>query len=243
MFMNTAKPPFNDINVRKAILHGVDRKALIDVALFGLHQPSEGPISSNTIFYTKKVEGMYPYDAEKAKKLLDDAGWKMGSDGIRAKDGQRFSVDFLNFPAYQPIGVALQALLKPLGIEVNVKIFDQPTRVAMSSNGDGHLYTNTVVASDPGTIQIFYHSKNIGALNWSRVSDPAIDAALDNQAKEPDQAKRAKYFEDLQLKIMENAQIYPMYIFARLHGVSSKVQNFRNNALGNYPFFYEMSLA
>jgi peptide/nickel transport system substrate-binding protein len=242
-FMNTQLGPTADINVRKAILHGLGRKQLIDTALFGLYDPAEGPLSPNTLFYSKKVEGMYPYDTAKAQALLEQAGWKLGADGVREKDGQKLSIDFVNWPAAQPMVIATQGLLQPLGIQVNVKIFDQATRVQMGHNGEGHLFSTGLLDSEPGGIQLLYHSKNIGSFNWARYKDAELDTLLEQQATETDTAKRGALFERIQMKIMENALIYPAYVFARLHAVSSSVKDFRVNALGSYPYFYEMSLA
>ncbi len=242
MFMNTEKPPFNDVNVRKAILYGLNRPDLINTAFFGLYTPADGPLADNTLYYSKKVAGMYPYDPEKAKQLLDAAGWKVGPDGVRAKDGQKMVVDYVNLTTYEPLVIATQSLLKPLGIQVNVKVFDQATRVSMGHKGEGNLFSTAVIDSDPGAIQLVYHSRNLGSFNWSRIKDTDLDKLLDDQAKEPDTAKRAALLEQAQVRIMENAYSFPVYNFARLFAVSSKVKGFRTHPLGSYPYFYEMSL-
>ena len=96
--------------------------------------------------------------------------------------------------------------------------------------------------SEPGAITLFYHSTNLGGFNWARYGDPEMDELLDAQAIEPDTSKRAEMLEQIQLKVMENALIYPAYVFARLHGVNAAVNGFRVNALGSYPYFYEISL-
>jgi peptide/nickel transport system substrate-binding protein len=242
-FMNTELEPTSDINVRKAILHGLDRQALIDTALFGLYDPAEGPLSPNTLYYTPEVEGLYPYDLETATALLEESGWTVGTDGIREKDGQRLEIDFVNWPGAQAMVVATQALLQPLGIQVNVSIFEQAVRVQMGHDGDGHLFSTALLDSEPGAIVLFYHSKNLGGFNWARVNDPDLDEWLDAQAIEPDSAARGELLKQIQLRVMESALIYPGYVFARLHGVHQNVQGFRVNALGSYPYFYEMWLS
>lgn len=242
-FMNTERAPTDDIRVRQAILHGMGRQDLIDTALFGLYDPAEGPLSPNTLYYSPAVEGMYPYDPERANALLDEAGWVMGNDGIREKDGERLEIDFVNWPAAQPMVIATQALLNPIGIHVNVAIFDQGTRVQMGHDGEGHLFSTGLLDSEPGAISLFYHSKNLGSFNWARVNDPEMDELLDAQAIEPDPAARAEILAQIQTKVMDQALIYPAYVFARLHGVNPSVSDFRVNALGSYPYFYEMSMA
>ena len=241
-FMNTERVPTDDIRVRQAILHGLNRQDLIDTALFGYYDPAEGPLSPNTLYYSPQVEGLYPYDVEAANALLEEAGWTVGADGIREKDGQRLEIDFVNWPAAQPMVITTQALLRPLGIHVNVAIFDQATRVQMGHDGEGHLFSTGLLDSEPGAITLFYHSKNIGSFNWARYSDPELDELLDAQAIEPDTTLRGGMLEQIQLRVMENALTYPAYVFARLHGVNSAVSGFRVNALGSFPYFYEMSI-
>ena len=242
IFMNTEKAPFNDINVRKAIMHGLNRPELINAAFFGLYSPADTPIADNTLYHAKKAVGMYPYDMEKAKKLLDDAGWKAGADGVRAKDGQKLAVDFVDLTTYEPKVVATQALLKPLGVQVNVKVFDQATRVNMGHKGEGHMFSTALLDSEPGAIQLLYHSRNLGGFNWSRIKDAELDKALDDQAKEPDPTKRAALIEQAVMKIMENAWSFPIYNFARLFGVNPKLKGFRVHPIGSYPYLYEVSL-
>lgn len=242
IFMNTEKAPFNDINVRKAIMHGLNRTELINAAFFGLYTPADTPIADNTLYHTKKAVGMYPYDMEKAKKYLEDAGWKPGPDGVRVKNGEKLAVDFVDLTTYEPKVVATQALLKPLGITVNVKALDQATRVAMGHKGDGHMFSTALLDSDPGAIQLVYHSRNLGGFDWSRIKDAELDKLLDDQAKEPDTTKRAALLEQAVMKIMENAWSFPIYNFARLFGVSPKVKNFRTHPIGSYPYLYEVSL-
>ena len=242
IFMNTEKAPFNDINVRKAIMHGLNRPELINAAFFGLYSPADTPIADNTLYHAKKAVGMYPYDMEKAKKLLDDAGWKAGADGVRVKDGQKLAVDFVDLTTYEPKVVATQALLKPLGVQVNVKVFDQATRVNMGHKGEGHMFSTALLDSEPGAIQLLYHSRNLGGFNWSRIKDAELDKALDDQAKEPDPTKRAALIEQAVMKIMENAWSFPIYNFARLFGVNPKLKGFRVHPIGSYPYLYEVSL-
>jgi peptide/nickel transport system substrate-binding protein len=242
IFLNTEKPPFDDINVRKALHYGLNRTELINTAFFGLYTPADGPIADNTLYYSKKASGVYPYDMNKAKQLLDTAGWIMGSDGVRAKGGQKLVVDFVDLTTYEPKVVATQALLKPLGFQVNVKVFDQATRVAMSHKGDGHMFSTGLIDSDPGAIQLTYHSRNYNSFDWSRIKDATLDKLLDDQAKEPDTTKRAALLEQVQTRIMDNAWSFSIYNFARLFAANASIKGFRVHPLGSYPYLYEVSL-
>jgi peptide/nickel transport system substrate-binding protein len=76
--------------------YAVDRKTVIDKVLNGLADPLETFVGSKNPFYNKKVEkDAYTYDPAKAKALLDQAGWRVGTDGIREKDGKKLKLRFM----------------------------------------------------------------------------------------------------------------------------------------------------
>jgi len=241
LFLNTERAPTDDLAVRQAIQYGINRTDLIDTALFGIYTPAEGPISPRTVGYAKAVEGRYPYDKAKAESLLDGAGWTMGGDGFRAKNGTRLALTIITHAQFKPIATGIQGLLKPLGFDVAVDIRTAAAATDANGKGEGTGGITGLVDSDPGGIQLLYHSKNYGGFDWSRVKDPQIDGLLDQQAVATDEATRAKLLADLQVAIMDKALIYPMYQGAFLYGVSGKVQNLRTNVLA-YPYYADVWL-
>jgi peptide/nickel transport system substrate-binding protein len=90
MGFNLRDPRLSDKNVRKALVYGFDRKAFADLYYKGYAEVCNQPISQVSWAYSKDAD-KYEYNIDKAKKLLDDAGWKEGSDGVREKDGQKLS--------------------------------------------------------------------------------------------------------------------------------------------------------
>jgi peptide/nickel transport system substrate-binding protein len=239
LFMNVEKPPFDNLNVRKAVLHGMNHDEVVQTGLFGLYKPAQGPFSENLRFYSKKVEGMYPYDPTKAGQLLDEAGWRLGSDGIRAKDGQPLKLISLTFPGFQPLIVATQALLRKIGMDVDVRVFDQNTRVQMTHRGEHHFGSTGFVTSDPLGVSLLFHSRNIGGFAWSRYKSDAFDKLWDDAAVETNTEKRAALYESIQLEIMQQALVYPMAQLTRLNFTSSKVKGMRQDARGVYPWMYD----
>jgi peptide/nickel transport system substrate-binding protein len=93
---NTLKPELSDVRVRRAMTYAVDRKTVIDKVLNGLADPLETFVGSKNPFYNKKVEkDAYTFDPAKAKALLDQAGWRVGTDGIREKDGKKLKLRYM----------------------------------------------------------------------------------------------------------------------------------------------------
>ncbi len=124
--LNTVRGPFTDVRVRQAFALGQDRPANIESAFLGV-VPSEGngTVSQSTPGYNAETADDYPYDPQRANRLLDQAGWTgRDADGIRTKDGQRLSVRIvfgLNSIVTAEASTVLQNLqeqVRPLGFEV-----------------------------------------------------------------------------------------------------------------------------
>jgi peptide/nickel transport system substrate-binding protein len=131
-FLNAANPPTDDLKVRQALLYGTDRAAIVKTIFQGLSPVAYGPWSHSALGYDKSVEPMYPYDAGKARALLDEAGWKAGADGIRLKDGRRLTLEtYLQTWGYlSETGQMLQAQFKQIGVELKTQIVAFPAAQA-----------------------------------------------------------------------------------------------------------------
>ncbi len=124
---NLSHPIVADIRVREAIRYAIDRKSLADKITHGYSVVQESVVPTvNPIAPTAAEVPLVGYDPDKAKQLLDEAGWKVGPDGIRVKNGQRLS---LEFPYYTGSATAdstveyLRAALKAVGVEIQTRQF------------------------------------------------------------------------------------------------------------------------
>ena len=91
MNINVTSGPTKELAVRQAMLYAIDEDMMVNLIFFGANPAAKGPLSSGSWAYWDGVEKMYPYNPEKAKSLLDKAGWKdTNGDGIREKNFRRF---------------------------------------------------------------------------------------------------------------------------------------------------------
>jgi ABC-type transport system substrate-binding protein len=123
---NLRRPMFHDLKVRQALAQAVNVSQMIKYILYGHGVQSTGIFTPQMWFFDTSVKPL-PYDTEAAKKLLDEAGWKPCPDGIRVKDGKRFSFTLLannGNEVRRDIATLIQDDLKQVGIEVKVEIYE-----------------------------------------------------------------------------------------------------------------------
>lgn len=120
--LNTTHDILGDKSVRQALQHATNRQAISEGIFYGL-EPAADTLYSTTVPYCDVGLEPYAYDADKAARLLDEAGWTMGSDGVRAKDGQKLALDLLynsDSVTEKTISEYLQSEYLKLGISLNI---------------------------------------------------------------------------------------------------------------------------
>lgn len=154
---------FDDVNVRQAISHAIDRKALADSLYFGHAVGTYGPIAPNVRWYDKGVEQFNQFDLDKANSLLDAAGWKMGSGGVREKNGQKLSWEHLadsGQPTTSPIiDQAVVAMLAKAGVDMRLKAVDDATFNSQVYAGTKHpaSWSYEWLWSSPIDLLVYFH--------------------------------------------------------------------------------------
>ena len=123
---NLRRPMFQDLRVRQALAQAVNVAQMIKHIIYGRGVQSTGIFTPQVWFFDPSVKPL-PYDPAAARKLLDEAGWKVGPDGIRVKEGKRFSFTLLannGNEVRRDIATLVQDDLKQVGIEVKVEIYE-----------------------------------------------------------------------------------------------------------------------
>ena len=245
-FINTAKPPTDDVRVRQAVLHAVDRQSIVDAVFMGYSPVAYGPLSAVTMGYDPAMADLATYDPATAGTLLDEAGWTdSDGDGVRDKDGQPLTLQgYLQSWGYVPqVGEIVQAQLKEVGIDLQTQVVSYPAAMEAAANGEHHLAPMVFFAGDPSVLDLTYLSANAdGGFNWSKVRDPELDDALQQAVSELDPVRRASLYSQAQQRIMDLALILPIRDYVNLTMARANVKGLQFDRRGWFPWLYDVYL-
>lgn len=241
-------PLLQDKRVREAIIHGVDREEILRV-LFSESYPLATSTVAKTGLAYKDQSAAYTFDPEESKRLLDEAGWEPGPDGIRVKDGQRLVLrtnTALPQPRSKEVMTMVQDQLGELGIGIQVNAGDQATQNADAKDVDKvQIYHSMVGRADYDVITSLYGINNRDAFLNQDAEGTPIDAhlqeLLDAVLDTPDKEGRIKATEEVQDYITEQAYALPLFEEPVVYAVRPGISGFSPESVAR-PWFYEVSI-
>lgn len=237
--LNLDHPILKDLKVRKALNHAIDRKALTDALFAGKQPPAVHNLSPIDPGYTadpKKIT-IYEHSTRKAERLLEEAGWKKGPDGIRVKDGQRLTLRLgttAGNKARENVQVFIQNQLKRVGVEITVK--NEPARVFFAETTLKRQFDMAMYAwvSNPDqSVRSTMHSSMIPSKqnSWSGQNQPGWrnaenDRLIDAFENEFDAAKRKDIMAQLLKLYTDDIPVLPLFYRANVIVAPSNIENF-----------------
>lgn len=240
IYFNHGKPHFKELAVRQALYAAIDKRAIIDQIYYGIHKPVEGYLPATSWAYNAELPKQ-EYNPEKAKQILDEAGWKPGADGIRAKGGVRLS--FTNSTtAGNKLREQTQALVQQnfRAVGVDMQINNMPAAVIWGEYYVKSKYETLVVGiqatigDDPDCLNRI-HSKYIPAetgsgRNVMQYKNPQVDKLLEDGVREVDRARRRPIYLKLQEVIRADLPYLPLFSYVRIEGVKQGIVNYKPNS-------------
>ncbi|MFH1486119.1 MAG: ABC transporter substrate-binding protein [Chloroflexota bacterium] len=215
LFINTQKPPYNDVRVRRAILMVLDGKAVFDLAYEGMGfrggpLPAEWSLPKDKLAKLPPMRGPNDADVAAAKKLLAEAGFPEGFKTTYAQG---------NLPPYEEMQLAVTNQLNKIGIQVTVRVLAYPIELRNAlTKGDFEISQIGKMSSihDPDSYLTNFITGHPD--NYSQFSDRDIDELYKKQGAIVDFAARKKVTDDIQRRIWELAPawttFWPQYICA-----------------------------
>jgi peptide/nickel transport system substrate-binding protein len=232
-------PILSDVNVRKALSMAIDRQALVDVGYGTAGKPTCNIVPAPENFASDNVDCI-KQDMAGAKAMLDAAGWKVGANGIREKDGKKLHILYQS--TVNPVRQDFQSLIKSwwtdLGVDVELKSIDASVFFGGDAGSpdtyqhfyaDVEMFANNFDGTDPEAFLAQYKCDKIPSpkLQWQgenvpRFCDKAYDALSDKMSQTADMAERgklAKQLNDIITKV--NYATVPLVDRGRLSAVSN----------------------
>jgi peptide/nickel transport system substrate-binding protein len=236
----TTRPMVADKRVREAMNIGINRAAMVAGIMLGNAEPSTTFVHPKAPDFAAATVGVIKEDVERAKKLLDEAGWKVGADGIREKDGMKLAPKvYFTQVAFGPrIAEAIQGDLKKIGIDWKLQGWDSTIAAAKMAEQDYEIWTVTVPYLSAGDLMsLYFDSKNIPAPNRMNWNDKETDEWLRLGKAATNPADRAKYFGLVQKKVTEEHLWMPIMNVGMYLATNKKVKGARPHMLYQYTFY------
>ncbi len=216
---NLKSPFFNDVRVRRAFAHAINKEDVIKGALLGLGVPTVGPYKPGTWMYDTEIKD-YAYDPALAKKLLAEAGWEdRNGDGVlEDASGRPFSFTILtNQGNDQRVKTAtiIQSQLAAIGVKVAIRTVEWASFIKefVDKGNFDALILGWTVTQDPDAYDVWHSSRAVpGGLNFVGFKNAQADALLDKGRHTVDTAARKKIYDAFQ-EILHQEQPY-LFLYA-----------------------------
>lgn len=241
MTMNSNKEFFKDKKVRQAITYAINREGMVK-SLIGEHgQVVNAPISLAGWAYPESGLNTYDYNVDKAKELLNEAGWSE-NNGALEKDGVKFEVDMLvptGNKVREQSAPIIQQNLKDVGIIVNISTMDIGSAMA-KTHGEGDydmgLFGFTLEV-DPGDADRYWASSiaNGSQFNFSNFINTKSDELLDKATKTIDRNERKEIYAEWGKLINEEAPYVFLYSQNDIRAYNPKLEGYNYSAYSVFP--------
>lgn len=226
--MNVEKPPFDNKKVRQAMNYAINREVMLELVMNGRGTPAKGVLPPGMFGYNEDLKG-YTYDPEKAKQLLEEAGYP---------DGFEVTLQYNTSQGHKRIAEALQAQYAQIGIKVKLQNVDWGTHLDSVERGEVPFFRMGWVAdyNDPDNfLYVLLNSENIGPQgNYSRYHNPVFDQLTKEGRLETNPEARRKLYQEAEQIVVEDAPWVFIYHYTTHALVQPYVKGFVLPSFGAY---------
>lgn len=245
LFFNTTRAPFDDARVRRAVARSIDRGRIVEVALAGFARASSGPVPPDSPLASRDSTGR---DTAEADRLLDEAGWRRGARGRRARDGRPFSVELLTVGSGDNVAEQLvQSDLAARGIELRVRQTEMGSFLTTARAADKRF--DVLLAGVSGDLSLswvsalFATSQRGGTLDYTGHHSSALDALLSAASAAAPGEASARAWGAVQAALDSLSPATWLYHSRGLQGATRRMRGVRMDLRGELATLHEWSLA
>ncbi len=249
--LNVQKEPTSDPAVRKAFAKAIDRDLIGDTLLQGQVKSAYGYLPPALAGLGYDSDGLLSdlklgFDPKAAAKILDDAGWKLGADGKRSKDGKPLQILMWvqNISPRKEIGEAIQSMASNVGISVNLVPMESSAFWNGLKDGQMNAWFGDGQMPAPDFLSYHFASDRIPGTNRYRYVNPKVDQLLVKARTTPDRAARNADYKEIQHIAFGDAAGIPMFypLISDAYN-KTRVKNYRiHTSNQEYPLWLDLTL-
>lgn len=255
--LNTAKFPFDDVKVRQAMYYSIDKQSLVDKLYFGKQKTADLPVPEGLSWAYTDTYNKYPYDPEKAKALLAEAGWDCSATPCTKEiDGAKKSLEFTLMTTdradRQALAQVIQQQLKANGFGVNLQfLYGRGLFAAASAGGplsagtfQAAIYT-WITGDDPGFVGLYdcagipSEANGFGGQNNPQWCNPEADKLIKANETDPEislsREKRKPILEEFFKIWTAEVPVIPLFSNTRVYVIRSGFVNWKAGPTNNSP--------
>lgn len=219
VFLNQTKSvPLSDKNVRKALNYATDKDEIIEKVFYGYANKIESPILKDFGEFPSGLDNPIGYNTTEAEKILDEAGWKKGDDGIRKKDENVLEINLLTtiWPGLDNTAEIIKAQWEKIGVKVNLNklnIAELQQNFIRPREYQAILFGQEYFGNEPDSYKSWHSSnKKDPGNNIALFENTEVDKLLEEARKTLNKDERLKKYQEFEKKVVEN---YPaIFLFS-----------------------------
>lgn len=227
--LNQTDERFQDVRVRQAFLYAINRPAIINSVEKGYGKVANSPITpALAAYYDPTLEREYAHDPERAKRLLTDAGWRMGGDGVMVKDGKpfQFTMDVAQRGILESVNELIQQDLKKVGIIADLSTREWNAYIQKVVVRRDYVATVNwwVYPSDPDVLPYFHSTAAGRGFNIPGFKDPKLDDLLSQGQAASELQQRKAIYKQLQRYMADNLPYVFLWYPEEINVISTALQ-------------------
>lgn len=241
--LNSKAPQLKDEDVRHAVFSAIDRDQLAEIRYNGLGYEEEMP-GSLTLYSTQEgykdnIKDVIKFDPEESKKLLEDAGYQQGDDGIYAKDGEKLSLRYIligDDEVSKSLAAAVQKMLKDVGVDLKIEERPSSEFSKVTSERDFDLFLSAFTSSDPFGVAYFGQTyASDSTLNMSSTGTKEFDKKIEELQNLPTKDEQIDRVNELESEAFGHYGILPFANGPQMVGVKKGLANYGANGFAILP--------
>ena len=221
-WLNNEDPILQDREVRQALAYAVDKSLITETVMGDIVRPQSAALPPSHWAHNPDVK-QYAFNPERARELLENAGWTLGSGGVRTKDGERLSVEILNIAGQaerRQVIQIVQSQWREVGAEVAIREIDAANFPPTMADGDYQVAYGWFSEKQAPVFNLWLGT------NWQRYANDEAFELLEQVPETIDRDQRKDLIQRFQAIVAEDVPILPLAPRAVLNAVNDRLQGY-----------------